>query len=350
MLCFDPTRGIDIRTKSQIYVLLRDLAEAGAVGPALHLGAQGGPARLRPRHRHLRWPGGGRDRAPPRPTSRPCCGPPTTCGPTRCIPEIAAAEAARRRARRGDAAPTQATGPEARPMSAAAPPSARARSARSTRSLAWAQRNGWTLGLLGFLALLLRLHQADPADLRGRPGSRAWPSPCCRWRWRPCGQAIVVISGGIDLSIGSMMALTTVVAASLMEGQSEEFGVAVVLGVLLLGLVLGAVNGGLVVVTRVPDIVVTLAMAFVWAGCALLVLKTPGGGVGGVAQGPGQGIARQRVDPEGGGRPDRHRGPDLDPAPALAARPVDLRHRQQPAGGVPERRSGRSDEGSSPTP
>jgi len=30
MLCFDPTRGIDIRTKAQIYVLLRDLAKAGA--------------------------------------------------------------------------------------------------------------------------------------------------------------------------------------------------------------------------------------------------------------------------------------------------------------------------------
>ncbi|MFH0750437.1 MAG: sugar ABC transporter ATP-binding protein [Chloroflexota bacterium] len=30
MLCFDPTRGIDIRTKHQVYVLLRDLAEAGA--------------------------------------------------------------------------------------------------------------------------------------------------------------------------------------------------------------------------------------------------------------------------------------------------------------------------------
>jgi ribose transport system ATP-binding protein len=30
MLCFDPTRGIDIRTKNQIYVLLRDLADAGA--------------------------------------------------------------------------------------------------------------------------------------------------------------------------------------------------------------------------------------------------------------------------------------------------------------------------------
>jgi ribose transport system ATP-binding protein len=30
MLCFDPTRGIDIRTKHQIYRLLRDLADAGA--------------------------------------------------------------------------------------------------------------------------------------------------------------------------------------------------------------------------------------------------------------------------------------------------------------------------------
>jgi ribose transport system ATP-binding protein len=30
MLCFDPTRGIDIRTKNQIYILLRDLAQAGA--------------------------------------------------------------------------------------------------------------------------------------------------------------------------------------------------------------------------------------------------------------------------------------------------------------------------------
>jgi ribose transport system permease protein len=52
----------------------------------------------------------------------------------------------------------------------------------------------------------------------------------------------------------------------------------VVIGVLLLGLLLGAVNGALVVITRVPDIVVTLAMSFVWAGCALLVRSSPGGG------------------------------------------------------------------------
>ncbi len=92
-------------------------------------------------------------------------------------------------------------------------------------------------------------------------------------------QAVVVISGGIDLSIGSMMALTSVIAATRMDEQPGEAGVAAVVFVLVIGLALGAANGALVVVTKVPDIVVTLAMSFVWAGAALLVLPTPGGGV-----------------------------------------------------------------------
>jgi ribose transport system permease protein len=75
-----------------------------------------------------------------------------------------------------------------------------------------------------------------------------------------------------------MMALTSVVSATMMKGQSDEFAIVVVLLVLALGIVLGAVNGGLVIVTRVPDIVVTLAMGFVWAGFALLVRNAPGGG------------------------------------------------------------------------
>ena len=43
------------------------------------------------------------------------------------------------------------------------------------------------------------------------------------------------------------------------------------------GLLLGALNGLLIVATRVPDIVVTLAMLFVYQGAALLVLDAPGG-------------------------------------------------------------------------
>jgi ribose transport system permease protein len=40
---------------------------------------------------------------------------------------------------------------------------------------------------------------------------------------------------------------------------------------------MGFLNGALIVLTRVPDIVVTLAMLFVWEGVALLILETPGG-------------------------------------------------------------------------
>jgi ribose transport system permease protein len=140
-----------------------------------------------------------------------------------------------------------------------------------------AQRNAWILGLMGFLAFLLLFTKLIQPSY-GVSGVQGLAISVLPLALAAVAQAVVVIAGGIDLSIGSMMALTGVVAAVLMKGQPEEFGVAVVLGVLLLGLALGAVNGGLVVLTRVPDIVVTLAMSFVWAGCSLLVLARPGGG------------------------------------------------------------------------
>lgn len=137
--------------------------------------------------------------------------------------------------------------------------------------------NAWTFSLLAFLALLLvftRLIQPT----YGVTGVQGLAISVLPLALAAVGQAIVVISGGIDLSVGAMMALTSVVSATLMKDQPDQFGVVVVVGVLLLGLLVGAVNGSVVVLTRVPDIVVTLAMSFVWAGCALLVLKTPGGG------------------------------------------------------------------------
>lgn len=139
----------------------------------------------------------------------------------------------------------------------------------------WVRHNAWALGLLGFLVLLFLFTKAIQPSY-GPPGIQGLASAVLPLALVTVGQAIVVISGGIDLSVGSMMAFTSVVSASLMKAN-PELSVPIVLGVLVLGLVIGAVNGGLTVVTRVPDIVVTLAMAFVWAGCALLVLKTPGG-------------------------------------------------------------------------
>jgi ribose transport system permease protein len=89
---------------------------------------------------------------------------------------------------------------------------------------------------------------------------------------------VIVISGGIDLSLGVMVAVINVLAASLMENQSFATSLLIAFGLMLVGVVMGAINGGLCVVTGVPDIVVTLAMSFVWGGVALLIMRTPGGG------------------------------------------------------------------------
>jgi ribose transport system permease protein len=91
------------------------------------------------------------------------------------------------------------------------------------------------------------------------------------------GQTMAIIAGGVDLSLAAMMTLLSVTAAVLMDGQSEEFGVVAVAAILLMGLGVGAINGLAVVITRVPDIVVTLAFFFIWEGAALMVLDAPGG-------------------------------------------------------------------------
>jgi ribose transport system permease protein len=161
-------------------------------------------------------------------------------------------------------------------MTAAAAAEPRARPQESDL-LRWARRNSWTLGLVGllaaFLVLTILIQPSYGAEQIQGLAIGALPLAMAA-----VAQAIVVISGGIDLSVGPMMALTSVTAAVLMQGQSEVFAVGVVVAIVILGLLLGAINGALVVITRVPDIVVTLAMSFVWAGATLLVLNTPGGG------------------------------------------------------------------------
>jgi len=133
---------------------------------------------------------------------------------------------------------------------------------------------GWTLGIyLVLLALVVYTWILNP-----RYGLDTLAMAALPLAFAAAGQAVVVIAGGIDLSVGAMMALTSVTAAVLMKNAGEEAAVGVLALVLLLGIVVGAVNGTLAVITRVPDIVVTLAMSYVWAGAALLVLDRPGGG------------------------------------------------------------------------
>jgi len=91
-------------------------------------------------------------------------------------------------------------------------------------------------------------------------------------------QTVVVIAGGIDLSIGSVMAVTNVLAASAMEKASFGQSLLLAVAVLMAGAAVGALNGLIVVLSRIPDVVATLTSGFIWGGVALVILEKPGGG------------------------------------------------------------------------
>jgi ribose transport system permease protein len=88
-------------------------------------------------------------------------------------------------------------------------------------------------------------------------------------------QTIVMLTGGIDLSVGPMVSLGSVVAASTMEGPLGIFGG--LLAMLALGGSVGLVVGAFVAIGRYPAIIVTLALSFVLRGIALLIMPRPGG-------------------------------------------------------------------------
>lgn len=92
------------------------------------------------------------------------------------------------------------------------------------------------------------------------------------------GQTLVVLTGGIDLSVGGIVDLTNAVAANMMQDSGGSMLLVSIL-VLLIGAGAGLVNGLLVAYGRLQPIVVTLATLAIWSGVALLVLPQPGGAI-----------------------------------------------------------------------
>lgn len=140
----------------------------------------------------------------------------------------------------------------------------------------WIEANTWTLGLAVLLAALLVATKLIQPGF-GASGLDSLARAALPFALATVGMAIVVLAGGIDLSIAAMMAVASVTGAVLTQGATDAQSVLIVLFVLVVGLAMGAINGFLIVVSKVPDIVVTLAMLFVWQGVALLILNAPGG-------------------------------------------------------------------------
>lgn len=90
------------------------------------------------------------------------------------------------------------------------------------------------------------------------------------------GQTIVVMSRGIDLSIGPILALCNCVASHLVSGSPAEIAFGVIV-VMIVGTLCGVLNGLVVVVGRLQAIIATLATGAVFSGFALIVRPIPGG-------------------------------------------------------------------------
>ncbi len=84
------------------------------------------------------------------------------------------------------------------------------------------------------------------------------------------GQAMLIIAGEFDLSVGSVAALGAVVAAILMSDHGLPIPLAVVAAVAL-GLLIGLVNGLLTVKVGLPALIVTLGMLFAARGLAYVI-------------------------------------------------------------------------------
>ncbi len=92
------------------------------------------------------------------------------------------------------------------------------------------------------------------------------------------GQSIVILTSGIDLSVGGMIDIANALAALHLEGGPGTMALWTVI-ILAVGALLGLINGALVAIGRLQPIVVTIATLSIFQGVAIMVLPQPGGAV-----------------------------------------------------------------------
>jgi ribose transport system permease protein len=138
--------------------------------------------------------------------------------------------------------------------------------------------HGWTIAVwLVLLAMVPYWRSLSEQDFKFDVQAVAIDAlPLC---FAAMAQAVVVISGGIDLSIGSLMAVINVLSAREMVDMSFGGALAFSLLLIVVAMLASGFTGLIITLTRIPDIVVTLGMLFVWQGVALWILEIPGGGV-----------------------------------------------------------------------
>jgi ribose transport system permease protein len=93
-------------------------------------------------------------------------------------------------------------------------------------------------------------------------------------------QTLVVLTSGIDLSVGMVLVLSNCLASTIVVGSPLQVAFGVV-GVLATGALCGAINAVIVIYGRLQPIVTTIATGAVYYGVALALRRVPGGDIDG---------------------------------------------------------------------
>jgi ribose/xylose/arabinose/galactoside ABC-type transport system permease subunit len=92
------------------------------------------------------------------------------------------------------------------------------------------------------------------------------------------GQAIALIGGGVDLTVGTVVSLTTVLAANFM-GQGPFGVLATIIFIFVVAIAIGFINGFICNETKIPPLIVTLSTSTIIQGILLAYRMSPGGSV-----------------------------------------------------------------------
>ena len=139
--------------------------------------------------------------------------------------------------------------------------------------------DNWEKSLLGLLALLLALLiVVVPGFYPGFGGFLALCENFLPFGLVALGLSTVILTGGIDLSVGATAGLSAIVMAELWSGLHLSIWLASLIGIAAGGM-LGAVNGLIITRLRVEPLIATLATSFVYGsvGTALAGNNPPSG-------------------------------------------------------------------------
>lgn len=132
--------------------------------------------------------------------------------------------------------------------------------------------------LVAAVAIYCAVYWAEQAELPGNFEITSTVNNTMPLVLAAVGQAFVILTRGLDLSVGGVIDLANALAAVLIKDSLASM-VGWSLVILLMGAVLGLINGLLVGVGRLQPILVTLATLSIYQGLAIRVLPQPGGAI-----------------------------------------------------------------------